>query len=196
MREVDRLNELISNFLEYCRPYEATLETVALHELLSEVVELLQRDERSRGIQFDFETPQDAMVLSDSHALRRVVVNLLVNALETDPAPTTIRIKVESKRDFYRLIIEDDGPGIPEAERERIFEPFFTTKHGGSGLGLATAFRLMQEVDGSISVSEARVLTGARFELRIPAAVEEASDTPQTMSQTNDSEAAELRVHE
>lgn len=177
LREVDRLNALISDFLEYCRPYHPTLEQFSLTELLEEILELLERDHRSQDVDLALQGLDQVTVHSDAHAIRQVVVNLLVNSFETTPAPTRVRVDVELEDDStYLISVEDDGPGINESQRERLFEPFFTTKSGGSGLGLATAFRLMQEINGSIRIAPPREFSGARFELRLPAGLEEVAD--------------------
>lgn len=160
MREVDRLNLLISDFLEYSRPHNLKRDEVDLMALSREVVSLAA----SRGTYtINLLGPQTALVLLDEQATRQILWNLINNAAEA--GATTIRVLVNCETDRCHLVVEDDGTGIPANIRERIWEPFFTTKRKGTGLGLATIFRLMEEQQATITLIEPRVLSGAAFRL-------------------------------
>lgn len=118
--------------------------------------------------------PGTAWVEMDGVSLRRVVDNLIVNAVAAARETNgEVRVGLEEVADAvppaYRLVVEDDGPGIPEELRPRVFEPFFTTRPEGTGLGLAIARRLVADVGGRI-VLESEVGKGTRIALVLRAA--------------------------
>lgn len=162
IREVDRLNLLISDFLEYSRPHNLALEPTDLIRLIRDVTDLA----KTRGkVQIDVRTPELAQGYVDHQATRQVLWNLINNAAEAES--TNILIRLEDLEDVWHLYVEDDGTGVPEAIQDRIFEPFFTTKPKGTGLGLATLFRLMEEQGGEIRLQESTSLKGAAFRLTL-----------------------------
>ena len=121
--------------------------------------------------------PGPAWVEMDGVSLRRVVDNLVVNAVAAARETNgEVRVGLEEVAGAvppeYRLVVEDEGPGIPEELRPRVFEPFFTTRSDGTGLGLAIARRLVADVGGRIAL-ESEVGKGTRIELVLRAAVEE-----------------------
>ncbi len=121
--------------------------------------------------------PGPAWVEMDGVSLRRVVDNLVVNAVAAARETNgEVRVGLEEVAGAvppeYRLVVEDDGPGIPEELRPRVFEPFFTTRSEGTGLGLAIARRLVADVGGRIAL-ESEVGRGTRIELVLRAAGEE-----------------------
>jgi len=162
IREVDRLNLLISDFLEYSRPHNLALEPTNLVRLIRDVTDLA----KTRG-KFEFEviTPPGAQGYVDDQATRQVLWNLINNASEA--GCSKILIRLEDAGEVWHLFVEDNGSGIPEEIRDRIFEPFFTTKTKGTGLGLATLFRLMEEQGGEITLNESMSLKGAAFRLTL-----------------------------
>lgn len=177
LREVDRLDLLISEFLDYSRPSTMNFEPADLPGLVDDVLELFEKRKDTVHIDFqppDAPLPSDWRVGIDREGIRQVLWNLLVNAehalREHRVQDPTIRLRLEYCADEqrpYHLIVDDNGPGIPDAQRERIFEPFFTTREDGSGLGLATTHRLVREHSGSISVADSPELGGARFRVRL-----------------------------
>ena len=116
----------------------------------------------------------------DPGQMSQALSNILLNAIQAMPAGGIIAVggsnvrlrpnEVPSLKEgpYVRLFIEDEGPGIPEADRERVFHPYFTTKESGTGLGLATAYSVVQRHGGHIGIGESR--RGARFEIYLPAA--------------------------
>ena len=116
----------------------------------------------------------------DPGQMSQALSNILLNAIQAMPAGGTIVVggsnvrlrpnEVPSLKEgpYVRLFIEDEGPGIPEADRERVFHPYFTTKESGTGLGLATAYSVVQRHGGHIGIGES--CRGARFEIYLPAA--------------------------
>jgi two-component system, NtrC family, nitrogen regulation sensor histidine kinase NtrY len=106
----------------------------------------------------------------DPEQIRRVVINLVDNAIEAMDQKGTIDIEThhDAANSLVRIIVADDGPGIPAAEREKLFLPYYSTKRRGSGLGLAIVRRIVAEHGGSIDVSD-NTPHGTRFAIELPA---------------------------
>jgi signal transduction histidine kinase len=111
----------------------------------------------------------DVRVLAEADGLRRVLVNLLVNAAEASPPGRTIWVRAGARRDGeVELRVSDEGCGLSSEVRERLFDPFFTTKQHGTGLGLTIAHRLLQAYGGQLTACN-RPGGGAEFTLVLPA---------------------------
>ncbi|MEO8876394.1 MAG: HAMP domain-containing sensor histidine kinase, partial [Polyangiaceae bacterium] len=113
----------------------------------------------------------------DKQMLRRVIVNLVRNSVQAirNAKPTVKttplgRVRVSAKResDGSAIIVEDDGPGVPNEALTRVFDPYFTTKTDGSGLGLAIVKKIVVEHGGTIDVGKSTDLGGARFVMHLP----------------------------
>jgi len=113
--------------------------------------------------------PAVSEVRADPDQLKRVLINLIDNAIEATDRRGTIAI--ETARDhpngFIRIVVADDGPGIPEGEREKLFLPYYSTKGRGSGLGLAIVRRIVAEHGGSVDVTD-NAPRGTRFTIELP----------------------------
>ena len=109
------------------------------------------------------------LVRIDAEQVRRVIINLVDNAIEAMERKGSI--VVETQRDaansVVRVIVADDGPGIPAAEREKLFLPYYSTKRRGSGLGLAIVRRIIAEHGGNIEVGD-NAPRGTRFTIELP----------------------------
>jgi two-component system nitrogen regulation sensor histidine kinase NtrY len=105
----------------------------------------------------------------DGDQMRRVIINLVDNAIEAMNRSGSITIETQHDRgaSLVRLIVSDDGPGIPVAEREKLFMPYYSTKGRGSGLGLAIVRRIVAEHGGTIEAGE-NVPRGTRFTVELP----------------------------
>jgi signal transduction histidine kinase len=110
-------------------------------------------------------------VRGDRHLLSDAVLNLVKNAVEAAPVGSTVQLSVTSDGRMRRLVIEDEGPGIPAHLRNRLFEPQFSTKLGGAGLGLFTSFGIIRQHGGRLLYEDAN-RGGARFVIEIPAPLE------------------------
>lgn len=168
LREVGRLDKLITDFLAYCSPRALILSEVSLPTLINDVMRLFKnrRFETPIDLELFNASAPEFMVRVDPEAIQQILWNLLNNA--ADARADTIRLEISNTNTHWLLTIEDNGPGIDNALRERIFEPFFTTKQTGTGLGLATIYRLIEEHGGNIAMEAPKVLSGARFEIQLP----------------------------
>jgi two-component system, NtrC family, nitrogen regulation sensor histidine kinase NtrY len=166
--EVESLKGLVDEFSQFARmPSPRTVPT-DLHQLLMDTLALYNGIFADVTIEPRF-APEIPLVGLDQEQIRRVMINLVDNALEA--MDRRGRIVVETLRDrtnnVVRVVVADDGPGIPAAEREKLFLPYYSTKRRGSGLGLAIVRRIIAEHGGSIDVGD-NVPRGTRFTIELP----------------------------
>ncbi len=152
-REVGRINELVTQFLETTRPAVLDRLPSDLAPLVSEVVETFAKDSRYReDIRLVEEIDDLPLLVLDAERVRQVLWNLLLNAAQAMPSGGMIHVSAVLVGERVRLMVEDEGIGIPEEDLQRIFDPFYTTRQGGTGLGLATVERVAREHGGSVWV--------------------------------------------
>jgi|SoiMethySBSTD1v2_1073268.scaffolds.fasta_scaffold02399_19 PAS domain S-box-containing protein len=148
---LDSLNNIVDDMLVFARPREPKLAAVVLDDLLRSTAALLKKDPAHSATHVNV-SDAHVVVRADAEQLQLVLVNLLLNAAQATPNQGQIRVAVSTNNGVCRIAISDNGPGIPNDVRERIFEPFFTTKHRGTGLGLPTAKRVIEQHGGSIEI--------------------------------------------
>lgn len=175
----ERCARVVRSFLAIARQRKAEKRRVAVGPLLDGAIELLAYGLRSNGVtvhrDYDDALPE---VLVDPDQLQQIVVNLIVNAnqaLQEVAGSRVIEIRTFSGRDGRaRIVMDDSGPGIPEAIRAQIFDPFFTTKPLGTGTGIGLSIsRGLAESQGGELVLVDSLLGGAAFELMLPLATNE-----------------------
>jgi signal transduction histidine kinase len=176
--EIRRLDHILEDFLQFARPREFVPKPVAVAPVVSKVADLLGGEGERRSIRFERDLEPVPPILGDEERLRQVLVNLVLNALESTPDGGWIRVGCRAEppdpdrpddAGTVAITVDDGGPGVPVEIRERIFEPFFTTKAKGSGLGLSIVHAIVAQHGGTIAVDEGRQ-GGARFVLRLPRA--------------------------
>jgi signal transduction histidine kinase len=148
---LDALNELIQDLLVFARPPAPKLGRVDAKSLIDSVVTLLKRDPayQALAVHVDGSAPP---VLGDANLLTIAVQNLLINAAQAQHGKGDIRVTLSRQDSLSRIEIADQGPGIPAEIRAALFRPFKTTKARGTGLGMATAKRLLESQNGLIEV--------------------------------------------
>lgn len=171
LRETDRLNELITEFLQYARPSPPQLEPLDLRLLLGEMVEvfgfLRYGSVENIPVKVSLEMEQDVRIDADPKQLKQVFWNLLNNAAEAMPEGGPVQVCVRRAAGRVEVQIVDHGVGISQEALERLFEPFFTTKDGGTGLGLALVQRIVEAHGGTIRV-ESEVGRGTSIAVSLP----------------------------
>ncbi|WP_306532704.1 nitrogen regulation protein NR(II) [Geobacter sp.] len=176
LREADRLNGLITDFLAYARPDQPEKGQVNLPALIGEIVSLVAPDPRFEGVRFDNRVEPGFTIAIDPDQFRQVFWNLFVNGADAMPQGGTITVDAErvdevraggERRSAYRITVADDGCGMDQEKIARIFEPFYTSKAGGTGLGLATVYRIVEAHGGRITVESAEG-KGTLFTIFIP----------------------------
>ncbi|WXG39407.1 MAG: MEDS domain-containing protein [Candidatus Freyarchaeum deiterrae] len=163
--QVDYMRKIVSDLEDYAKPVKPQLVETSLHQLIDETFSAITIPEKvqvSIGIQEDF--PQ---LMVDQAMMRRVLDNLVTNAVQAMPNGGRLTIKASETDDNALIIVEDTGVGIPEENLPKIFQPLFTTKPKGQGFGLPACKRLVEAHGGSITV-ESEVGKGSTFTVKIP----------------------------
>ena len=181
--EIQRLERIVQEFLQFARPAEPKLLTVSADSLFARMQSLFSPQFDKTSIRLKLESAPDPWVRVDPHQMEQVLINLIQNAAESMERGGTITLRARngSARLHGRtgpvvmLEVSDTGPGIPPEVRQRMFDPFFTTKNGGTGLGLAIAARIVEKHGGSIEC-RSEVDRGATFVIRLPPAKLESND--------------------
>jgi signal transduction histidine kinase len=168
LRRIERLLDLV---LAHARPVAPPRDSdrAELHAACESVVQLVSHRAADLGVAVEVlpGDPSLRVALSDD-ALRQVVLNLLLNALDATPRGGRVRVSYTADAAIAELRIEDEGPGIPEALRERIFEAFYSSKsEAPGGLGLAITRRIIEDAGGTVT-AEDREPIGSRFRVRLP----------------------------
>jgi two-component system sensor histidine kinase PilS (NtrC family) len=174
VRETDRLNTIIMEFLEYARLKNSQNETIELSPVLDETIMLLKNSKDFTGdIHITHHVDPRVVLKGDSQRIRQVFWNLLINACQSMPGGGEITItarmlsRANEDTEWCEIIIADTGQGIASEDRDRIFNPFFTTKTGGTGLGLSIVYRIIEDHRGTITVDSIQG-KGTQFIIRLP----------------------------
>lgn len=170
--EVDRLNSLITRFLDFSRPLQLHLEMRSLDAVLDRAVAEFERHRPPFEVTVykNYSTEVRPFLL-DAVMLERVVSNLLLNAAQASPPGGVITLKTRAAAGTVEIAVIDRGSGIAPEHMESIFNPFFTTKSSGTGLGLAIVSRIVDEHGGRMAV-ESTPGEGSVFRVLLPARVE------------------------
>ncbi len=171
LREIDRLNSLITEFLDYSRPEEPPTDPVDLVSLTKEIMDNMQANKMIRqDVMTRVEIPEKAVVLGRRDKLKQAFLNIIINAYQAmDSVPVArfeVAVKYEGK--FWKVILKDSGCGMSDSTRRRMFEPFHTTKSKGTGLGLAVTHKILEGHGAQIFV-ESEQGVGTTFTLLFPA---------------------------
>jgi signal transduction histidine kinase len=166
--EVNRLNKLITEFLNFARPRTPEMLPTQPNAVVRSVLSLVKKE--SERLRVSLMTQLDETVsetMMDGEQIKQALLNLVINAMHATPPGGRIELTTSQTNRSVRLTVKDSGLGIPESIRDRLFTPFVTTKEGGTGLGLAIALRLVKQHDGTIEVRDVRE-GGTIFEIELP----------------------------
>ena len=169
-KEIDRLDAVVKRFLDFTRPMEIRLEATQLADVLKDVVEVAKPQLQKAKIHVAQLLPIDVPeVYVDRALLKQAVLNLVLNAVEAMPSGGQLRLMLSRRGEMAEISVGDTGKGIPLENRQKIFQLFFTTRPGGSGIGLASTFRIVQLHNGSIDFTS-EVGRGTTFRIELPLA--------------------------
>jgi len=171
--EIRRLDRVVQLLVDFSRPVELQLREQDLRPVIGDILNLASAELSTHNVAVVSNIPEKPIMVNvDSDLLKQAALNVIQNGAQAMPDGGTLRVSLEEYRKFAVVRISDQGPGIPEEIREKIFDLYFTTKTGGSGIGLAMTYRILQLHYGSIEV-QSNPEGGTEFLLRIPLAATE-----------------------
>jgi two-component system sensor histidine kinase HydH len=169
IQEVERLNRVITQLLDFGRPKELRLDLHPLSQILEHPLQLIRADLDKRGIKL-IESPfPEEEIKVDSDQITQALLNIFLNAMESMESGGELRVGIVKKpeRGGVEICISDTGPGIRQGNLSKIFDPFFSTKKKGTGLGLAITANIIEAHGGEILV-ESREGKGTTFKIFLP----------------------------
>jgi len=165
IEQIDVLTRIASEFSQFARMPERAFERVDLNQLVTETIDLFKE---VRGIEFKSNlSSQPAMVIADRDELRRVFINIVRNSVQAMERGGTVTIILGVEHQICRIRISDTGAGIPEDVQPKVFQPNFSTKTDGMGLGLAIAQKVIEDLNGTVTL-QSTVGVGTVVEMKIP----------------------------
>jgi PAS domain S-box-containing protein len=168
--EIQRLDRVVQTLVDFTRPVELRLSDMDLRKVVEDVVVLASPAAEKHNVLIEREAAPDALpVRIDVDLVKQAVLNIVLNGLQAMPNGGTLRLTVKREGDGALISVRDQGAGIPDNIRDKIFNLYFTTKSGGSGIGLAMAYRVVQLHHGSVEFSTI-IDHGTTFHLRFPLA--------------------------
>jgi PAS domain S-box-containing protein len=170
-REIDRLIELAKNVLDFARPERMTPTLATVDNVVGDTLALVDELVRKSRIQVIVDLPHNLPVIQTApDQIVRILINLIINAIEIMPEGGWIHITSEVEQDFVRLNVANQGPLISAEDLKHIFDPFFTTKPEGTGLGLAISRDAIRRYGGDLSVKNLDDGQGVAVSLKVPVA--------------------------
>lgn len=167
IKEVDRLNRVVEDFLRFARPAPVERGRFDVNEALREVLTLTRQPALKNGVRMELAAGMLPPLPGDREQLKQAFLNMVLNALQAMPGGGALTISTDLVDDQLRIRFADTGQGIPAENLERIFNPFFTTRQEGTGLGLAITHRIIQGHGGRIE-AQSQLGKGTTFTVILP----------------------------
>ena len=157
LKEVDRLNQLINQILDFSRPKKLEFSKFSLHKMLEELIHLLQLEKNKKVISFRlYAKHKNIFIDADRNQLKQALMNIILNSIQSIDKKGQISISLDSmlskNKEMTQITIIDNGSGIDSADLPHIFDPFFTKRDNGYGLGLSIAYNIIEMHQGAIKV--------------------------------------------
>jgi len=166
-RESQRLNKLLTGFLNFAKPRSPRLQRTDANALLQSVVSLASHTAQLSNVGLAHVSAPCPEIECDPEQLKQVLLNLVINAIEASPANSEILLRPSVSEGYISIEVEDRGSGIPNDIVEQIFDPFFTTKAKGTGLGLAISSMIVSQHNGTLSFHK-NPSGGTTFRIELP----------------------------
>jgi signal transduction histidine kinase len=168
--EIQRLDRVVQTLVDFTRPVELRLSDMDLRKVVEDVVMLASPAAERHNVTIERQASQEPLpVRIDADLVKQAILNIVLNGLQAMPQGGTLRINSKREGESVLLTVRDQGAGIPENIRDKVFNLYFTTKSGGSGIGLAMAYRVVQLHHGSVEFTSI-MEHGTTFYLRFPLA--------------------------
>jgi len=167
IKEVDRLNGVLEDFLHFARPTPVEHGHFFLGPVVGDVLDLTRQQAIRNHVEVHVDLDDDIEIPGQGEQIKQTLLNLILNALQAMPDGGILDVSSKNLADEVHIKVSDNGPGITLEDRERIFNPFVTTRESGTGLGLANTQRIVRGHDGHI-VLESTPGQGASFTVCLP----------------------------
>jgi two-component system sensor histidine kinase HydH len=168
IEESIRLNNIITDFLNFAKPKSPNLTACNVEDILEKNITFLTSQINQEGYtiqkHYDENLPE---IVGDADMLYQAFLNILINAMQAMPGGGIIHLNIHSDDHSVTIVIEDEGEGIPEDLLEKIWDPFFTTKAKGTGLGLGIVKNIIESHEGSVSIAN-KPDAGSRVTIALP----------------------------
>lgn len=166
--ELNRIEIILSELLMLAKPQEIKFKKTNLVALLQDVAMLLETQANLNGVYIEQKHADSKLLINcDENQLKQVFINLFKNAIDAMPKGGKVTVHTKVENNMVRIIVKDEGEGIPPELIERIGEPFLTTKEKGNGLGLMITYKIIEDHNGTIFV-ESKLGQGSTFTVEIP----------------------------
>jgi two-component system sensor histidine kinase HydH len=155
VQEVERLNRVIGQLLEFARPMSVRKKATSLQTVIQHSLKMVERDAQAKNI--DIKTnlsPEIKEVSIDPDRMNQVLLNLYLNGIEAmeDGGTLSVELNPDEDRKQIRIVVSDTGIGINKEDLIHVFDPYFTTKQSGTGLGLAIVHKIIESHNGEMKV--------------------------------------------
>jgi two-component system sensor histidine kinase PilS (NtrC family) len=170
MKEIDRLNNLITEFLDYSKPEKVPVEPVNISKLIDDILKSeVYKAQLPESLQLQADIEDNLKIRGDKDKIKQAFLNVLVNSIQalSGVASPTIKVRIRKVNQIVDLSVSDNGCGMTEAVKSRMFEPFMTTKPKGTGLGLAMTHKIIQMHNAQIFV-DSEVGRGTEIHVHFP----------------------------
>ena len=153
--EIDRLNQLVTELLDFGAPREINIGKVDIKFMIEKIVTLLENDFLEKNLNFVHQQEKDSELYGDADLLFQTLVNLLNNSIQATPTGGEISLDFKCIGETLRISVSDSGVGMSEEIRSKMFDPFYTTRKNGTGLGLAISHRIVERHNGYFIITSA-----------------------------------------
>ena len=172
IQEVDRLNRVITQLLEFARPPVIQKKRASLQSLIQHSLKMIETQASAKRIKILSHLPSEIKEVSlDPDGINQVLLNLYLNAVEAMNQEGTLRVSLfaEQGSPWVKIMVSDTGMGIRKEDLEHVFDPYFTTKQTGTGLGLAIVHKIIEAHGGEVNV-ESEIGRGTTVSVLLPLA--------------------------
>jgi two-component system sensor histidine kinase HydH len=168
INEVDRLNRVIQDMLNFAKPHEPKLIPNDIKKIISHSLKLVESELNGKKVNVIFKNDSDEKIAYvDDDLMTQVFLNLFINSTDSIDQNGFLEINLSEEAGFVVVEVKDDGKGIKNDDVSKIFDPFFTSKQNGTGLGLAIVHRIIENHNGTITVNST-VGRGTTFQIKLP----------------------------
>jgi signal transduction histidine kinase len=173
VEEANRLNLIITDFLEYAKPKSPHITRCSIQQILAKNIAFLTVQLQQGGYSVEQDCEKDLPdIMVDFDMMYQAFLNVLINAMQAMQEGGAIRIGIRSNGDGAVVSFEDEGKGVPESALDKVWDPFFTTKETGTGLGLGIVRNIVEAHGGSVDIQNS-IRGGAVVTIRLPFIVPE-----------------------